>query len=437
MVMTPFAPLTPSQRLLQIDFLRGVALLGIILVNAAFFFGTLSRALDNSWTADASTIDRLAWSFVSGFCTFKFISLFSMMFGYGVALQMLRVSEAGRSRTLFALRRFGFLMLMGAMHGVLMWFGDILFIYGVLGFVVALLVQAPAKVIFIIAACIGGVLALLTLVGTAFVVLMPDSMSFGEMPVLEFTPEQIEAARGFQAIRDSSYYNFGSDLWQAAETRAFTEGPWLDATTFRAFNWTISLLVAPFNYGWHVLFMMLLGAGALKIRFWDPEQAKLRRRVAQIGLGLGLPISLGGIALMWAVDFKGDKAWMLHHVSTQLGAMLLPPAYAVVIAGAAMKLPQVISRAVASAGRMPLTTYLLETTCATAVSYWWGFGWFGKLGAAQQMLTVFCIWVGLVILARIWLSVFPMGPMEWIWRVVSYESSHPQSATSRSSPHSA
>jgi uncharacterized protein len=430
----PFAPLTPSQRLVQLDFLRGVALLGVFLVNAAFFFGTLGRALDSSWTAHASTIDRVAWSFVSGICTFKFISLFSMMFGYGVALQMLRASEAGRSRTAFAIRRFGFLVLMGAVHGILMWHGDILFIYGVLGFAIALLAQAPAKVIFIFAACIGAAIALFTTVGVATMLLMPEGGSFGAMPEMQFTQDQIDSARGFKAIQDSGYYNFMTTVWQAAEARAFSEGPWLDATTFRAFNWFIAASVAPLGYGWQVLFMMLLGVGAMKIRFWDAEQARVRSWVATIGLGVGLPISLGGVAVVWATDFKVEWAWVLHDASTQLGAMLLPPAYAVVIAASAARLPHAIVGAVAAAGRMPLTTYLSETLCATAVSYWWGLGWFGKLGAAQQLLTVFCIWVGLVVVARTWLSVFPMGPMEWIWRVVSYASPHPERATSRSSP---
>ncbi len=424
----PIAPLTGGQRLVEIDFLRGMALLGIILVNAAFFFGPVGRAMDQSWLVSEPTVDQVAWSAVDALCSFKFISLFSMMFGFGIALQMHRVDQAHGSAWGFARRRFGLLLVIGLLHGLFIWFGDILFIYGAMGFVLTLMRKLSPKTLLIVAGCIAGVIALLAAAGMLLGLVGAHYMGeFAE----QSSPETVATgARGFDAIL-SSEWSIMSPIWMDAEIAAYSQGPLGDVLLFRALTWAFFAALSIVSYGWHVLCMMLLGMWAYKVNFWSPELSLLRRRVALVSLSVGLPISLAGVLLVWVGGFDQSWTWAVHGLTLQLGALILPAGYAVAIAACASMLPQFITKAVAAAGRMALTTYLLESVCATTLSYWWGFAWFGRVGPAQQIVAVVLIWVVLVVAARIWLRVYPMGPVEWVWRAFTYLTLHPTRATSR------
>jgi uncharacterized protein len=85
---------------------------------------------------------------------------------------------------------------------------------------------------------------------------------------------------------------------------------------------------------------------------------------------------------------------------------------------------------------MALSNYLLETVVATALMYWWGLGWFGEVSRPRQLALALIIYLGLVVLSAIWLRVFRMGPMEWLWRSITYWRPQPlvRSATDSSTP---
>lgn len=426
---TAIAPLTQKQRLLQLDFLRGISLFGILVVNMGFFFDVLAKEVDLGWLATADTSTRVVWSVVRVFFTFKFISLFSMMFGFGVALQLDRMAKSGASPWYFGLRRFGLLILIGFLHGVFIWYGDILFVYGCMGLALLLLRLLPTKALLITALVLAGLLALSSLaqgaLGAAY------SSRTAEHATQDDTPPTYVDPRGVGALADDMFQP-GGPRYQAAERRAAQQGPWLDAVSIRAVMWATLAFFAPFSYGWHLLCMMLLGMWAYRTNFWSESNRALRRRVAVVGLGIGFPLAIGGVVLMWLTDFQGPVAVALQGCTMNLGSLFLPVAYAVVIGGAALWLPRALANAVASAGRMPLSVYLSESVCATAISYWWGFGCFGTLSAVQQMALAVGLWCGLVVLATVWLRYVPIGPMEYLWRVVSYWRLDPLVPTSRS-----
>lgn len=469
------APVAAAERLVQLDFLRGVALLGILIVNMGFFFHPFGKAMDPSWLEAVGTASRAAWSVVSALFAYKFISLFSMLFGFGVALQMAHVEEARRGAWGFAFRRFGTLAFIGAVHGVLIWYGDILFVYACLGMVLTAMRGLAARTLLIVAGCIAGVLVGLGALGAVGTIagealggagwaeaarsggggasgvdavdgegvseLMPwtpaamlaqaEAVSL-ETDMDEYQPPFPEV-RGLDAMIEGRFIPSGPE-WMAGEAAAYREGPWEHALLFRATTWAMCVFLALVSYGWHALCMMLLGMWAYKVGIWKPECAALRRTIARIALGGGLPLTLISVALLWACDFDSAYAWAGFQFLHMLTALVLPAGYAMAIGSAARSLPALIVRPIACAGRMALTVYLCESLLATGCAYWWGLALFGSLTGFQCMALALCIWLVLVGCSTFWLRRFRMGPMEWVWRACTYGTLHPGAATSRSGP---
>jgi uncharacterized protein len=462
----------------QVDFLRGVALLGILVVNMGFFLHPFGKAMDPMWLEDASPAGRAAWSIVSALFAYKFISLFSMLFGFGVALQMAHVAAARRNAWGFALRRFGVLAVFGAAHGVLVWYGDILFVYACLGLVLTAMRGLAARTLLIVAASIAAVLVALAALGAVATVAgeawggavwtqagveapaaAPDVAASGDGTSADDAPPRDApngalagdalppdappagapaavppgGVRGFDAMIQGSFMP-ASPQWMAGETAAYREGPWEDEMLFRGVTWGMCVALAFLSYGWHALCMMLLGMWAFKVGLWRPERQALRRRIAWISLGAGLPLTLASVGILWLAGFEGTGAWAGYQFLHSLTALVLPAGYAMAIGGAALLLPSIVVRVIAGAGRMALTVYLCESLLATSISYWWGLGLFGGVSGMQSLGLALGIWVVLVAASAAWLRVFRMGPMEWLWRVCTYGTLHPGAVTSRAGP---
>src|SRR5438552_2331399 len=124
-----FAPTIATDRIASIDFVRGTALLGILLVNVALLFGPISVFFGPIGVARMAPPDRLTHLLIVSLCQGKFISIFSMLFGYGLLGQIEKAKAAGRSSLGFVFRRLGTLAVFGLVHAVLIWYGDVLFLY--------------------------------------------------------------------------------------------------------------------------------------------------------------------------------------------------------------------------------------------------------------------------------------------------------------------
>lgn len=202
-----FGPLSRGERLVGIDFVRGVALLGILLVNAGSFFGPMMSDSRPENVSKLSALDLVARSLVSGLCFTKFISIFAMLFGYGLLTQVERVEASGRSPWWFAFRRLGALALIGLAHALGLWYGDVLFTYASLGLFVVIFRKATRpRDLLLLAGCFLGQVAVLR-VGGEFLNLL--------MSVIP-KPAGVEGARGWAAIVASGG-NAYSDVWRNAE----------------------------------------------------------------------------------------------------------------------------------------------------------------------------------------------------------------------------
>lgn len=438
----------PSQRIRGVDIARGLALLGILLVNVRFFFWPLAVAIDPTLEIDGvatTDADRIAWSVVETLCTFKCISLFSLLFGFGIATQVDRVLRAGGNCWAFGARRCGVLLAIGLVHGLFVWYGDILTLYALLGFAVFAMARVSLKALRFVIVTLISVLVVLTVLGASLqwaARVYPEVFAFQPTDVVLVqsfdeaadTSEDSEIAsdapianiattttplRGFDAIYEAGG-DISSEVWREAETAAFREGPFIDALLFRWSEFVMSLIAGLFGYGWHALIMMLIGVYVFRTGLFSAET---RARRMGVGIGctiVGLGLSILAVAPLWIMGLESPFALAMHAVFLELGALVLPLGYAMLIVEYGPRWPAAISIPIERAGRMALSLYLTESLICTTLASWWGFALFGSMLDLRLSLIAIAVWISLLLMATLWLQRFRIGPMEWLWRRLSY-----------------
>lgn len=415
-----------SPRIAGVDIARAVALLGILFVNMRLFLGPLGAAIEPEVAIPGlarTAADRLAWSAVEILCTYKFISLFSLLFGFGIAVQSARAVAAGRSRWSVGLPRLAVLLAIGLAHGFLVWYGDVLAMYACLGVVVLMASRASARRVLLLAAPVASIGLLLMLAG---LVLRIVAESFPEPSDPAWMAAEVEAAaaaeaahatalRGWSAI-EAAGFDPSDPVFVEAEIAAIREGPYADALVFRSFSYASGLAIALFSYAWHALAMMLVGVWAFASGLFEAAASARRRRLAAWAIPTGLLLGIGAVLPGWLLGRGTIASDALHAILLELGAFVLPVGYAAAFVEWGPRLPALLATALARTGRMSLTVYLSESLLATAIASWWGLGWFATMGDARLALLAIGLWTALVLAANGWLARFRTGPMEWLWR---------------------
>ncbi len=435
------SPIALSQRISGVDFARGIALLGILLVNARFFFWPFAAAIDPACEVPGlttTTLDAVVWSLIEAFCSFKFISLFSLLFGFGIAMQASRAGQIGRSRWGFGSRRLMVLFGIGLLHATLVWYGDILVVYAVFGFLVLALSACKPKTLLICFFVLAGIMIFFALCSAVLSYLFsvyPQAFGESVAAVQAEATEQIAAsaqsatpsggsgARGLAAIMEvfeHAQFSFADPLWMQAETVAHREGPWLDMFAFRIAHWLVCISAAIFGYGWHACALMLFGAYAFRSGLLEAAARMRRVRIGWRCVCIGTCFALLSVLPYWMWGLRDPRASALHMLGLTVSGLTLPLGYAVFLVEYAHRVPDAIRLPITAAGRMALTVYLCESILATALASWWGFALFARLSDASLALVSLAIWVALVSLAWWWLRYRSIGPAEWLWRRLSY-----------------
>ena len=220
-----FGSVAPAERIESIDALRGFALLGILVVNTLFFALPVGVGLSTPGSGPAGTPsgdeDWLAWWIVNLLFQYKFMTLFSILFGVGAAIQFERTRRAGRSFSGFFARRMVVLLGFGILHAVLLWYGDVLAVYACCGLVLLLLIGLPNRVLVLIAS----LMLVFTAITSAGMIALEASLATG-------VALADEPLRGLEAIWFSEF-NPMSPVWIQAERVAYGEGPIGDLFAFR------------------------------------------------------------------------------------------------------------------------------------------------------------------------------------------------------------
>jgi uncharacterized protein len=393
------SPIALQERLEILDVLRGLAVCGILIGNMQWFsgYGLMPASLAQQSPLADQTTHFLVHFFIEG----KFYSIFSFLFGFGFALQIARAEARGDLNASLFKRRLFWLLVIGLMHAYLLWAGDILSIYAAMGFLL-ILFRKKTNQGLLKWACALLAIPILTylLLYIAFVAFAPPEASkMLNAAQVEFWNEAVAK------VQHSSYLQIVTDF-----NLKYIVGRYASLL----FEMRLPKLLA----------MFLLGFYAYRRGFFQnlSRHRAVIRRVLVYGLILGLVgnIAFAALAGKEAVLPPSPKG-IAGVISYAFGVPALALFFVALVATLWQKEAwRRLLAFLAPVGRMALTNYLLQTIICVLIFYGYGFGQFGKFGARAATLIALVIFLFQVVMSAIWLKYFSYGPMEWIWRQLTY-----------------
>lgn len=392
---------TSADRIATLDIVRGVAVMGILVANLPAF-GLPEAAYFNprAWGGTGAA-DVAIWAANFVLVEGKMRGLFSFLFG---ASALLVIERAGEAATRVHYRRMATLLVIGLIHGYLIWWGDILSHYALVGSVAFVMRRMAVQNLLILGAVLVGVQALLGAFA-ALAAFMPEGAA---MASALGAPPRAELLREVAAYR-------GGYATNVAHRWATNDNP----------------LVFLLAGGGETLGYMLWGMAGLKSGFltgaWE------RRRYFRIAAWT-LPVGWAVYALLAALVIGRGFDWRYLAVSAMGVSTPFRPLLIVGYACLIMLLARPggwLTERIAAAGRAAFTNYLGTSVFMTAIFYGWGLGLFGRLGRAEMYALVPLAWALMLLWSKPWLERFRYGPLEWLWRSLARLEVQPLKVTPR------
>ena len=392
-------PVPFTERIGIVDVLRGMAVGGILIGNMQWFsgYGMMPPALEDQ----APLLDQITHFLVHFLVEGKFYSIFSFLFGFGFALQIARSEERGDLKATVFKRRLFWLLVIGLLHAYLLWAGDILSIYAVTGFVLLLFRRVSDT------GLLKWAFALLTVPIVTYSLLYIAFVNFAPPDVAATVDKALldSWSNSLQTVPNSSYFEI-------------LTGYNLNYVVGRYMGLIFGMRLPK------ILAMFLLGLYAYRLGLFQnqSDHRAFVRKVLIFGLSLGL---IGN--LIFAV-FAGNESpfppspeGIVGVVAYAFGVPVLAIGYIALVATLwQSEATQRWLGWLAPVGRMALTNYLLQTVICVLLFYGYGFGLFGQFGATTSTLIALGIFAIQIPLSALWLKHFAYGPMEWIWRQLTY-----------------
>ena len=415
-------PVRSRERLSSLDILRGIAVLGILVMNI-YVFAMPFAAYTNPLPMGGTEPHNIGTWFVTHiFFDQKFMTIFSMLFGAGVILMGGRAEDRGANFAPIFYRRQFWLMVIGLVHAYLIWFGDILFFYSLCGMIVYLFRKKSAKTLIIFSLFVLPIVPLINYASGEYVIDLQQRVGSYEQ----------KAAAGEELSEDEQA---AIDEWtemlpfmlpgeeEVAKDVAAYRGNYVDALKHRA------PFVAMFHtegflfFGlWRIGALMLLGMALMKLDVLSANRStSFYRNMIFAGYGAGLPIMLYSAWSMNAHQWDPLWAFRIGLLPNYVGSILVAFGHIgivmlIVKTGAMAKL---MAR-FAAVGRMALTNYLMHSVVMTTIFYGYGLGLYGEIPRMQQMLFVAGMLFVQLIVSPWWLARYRFGPVEWLWRTLTY-----------------
>ncbi|PLR78880.1 hypothetical protein CU633_03565 [Bacillus sp. V3-13] len=375
-----------NERITSIDIMRGLAILGIFLVNMMSFHSPILYIDPLQWWNDPA--DKAVYILIDVFAQASFYPLFSLLFGYGLVILRERLLARQAKFAPIALRRLFLLLVMGIIHAFLIWHGDILITYAVLGFIALLFLKLSGKA--------------LMLTGTLLYIIA--NLMFGILIIgmVLFIPGG-----------ELSMYDHAS---AALSQQTYKEGSFIEITVQRATDWyAVNNFETFFLMLSSILPLFLIGAGAAKLKWLEqPDEHKQKlRKILLVTLISGLLIKISPYLL--------GRNMASEYVQDFFGGPLLAISYALMVAlSARRKTAAKFLMPLAAVGRMSLSNYLLQSIVSTLIFYSYGLGFYGDISLAGGTVLVVFIFAFQMIISQIWMKHFYYGPFEWLWRSFTY-----------------
>lgn len=376
-------PVAATERIAALDLMRGFSLLGILLINMLAFHSPFSYIDPYSWFDGAW--DDEVFGFLDIFVQASFYPLFSILFGYGLTMQFMKAEKLRQPFAPFAAKRLAILLIIGIIHAFLIWYGDILITYAITGFLLIGMMRIPA------------------------------SWLLGLGAVIYAVPQFFFLALMFVAVGiDPNFYTGMQEVQNSLA--AYPTGTFAEIFSQRFDDWMYSnnpvyyleLIV-------RILPFFMIGAAAAKWRL--VERAKELTKFWRI---LGISTLAFGLVLK-ATPYLIDNNYAYSYLQDSFGGPIVAVGYASLIVLTAQNArARKLFNPIAKAGRMSLTTYLMQSVIATLIFYSYGLGLYGQVDLLTGTWIALGIFAIQLIFAEVWFSKFKQGPVEYLWRKASY-----------------
>jgi len=422
-------PVQQAERIKSVDMIRGFALLGILLMNIPGF-GINWDVWHKILKGPHNTADYYTLAVVSTFFEGTMRGLFSMLFGAGMILFTLNKKEtpSGPTVTEYYYRRLLWLVVFGIFNAyVLLWFGDILFYYGLCGMLLYVFRNTNPKWLLVLGfICMGVTMLKVQLnwsevtdkrkaYNEAIAVSKSGKQLSGEQEAAKAEWTELEKRR----TPDSTIMN--RNVTKMRSNYATIYQYWLpknaDSETWGMYH----------QWVWDGLTMMFIGMALFGWGFFSNQLSSSTYGMwLLVGYGIGIPISwfvfsAGASAETMNIGSYADRYYVTHNVLYDVRRILLSLGHAsLLMLLYRSKLVPWLMRALANIGQLAFTNYLMQSIICTWLFYGYGFAWYNKLAFHQLYYVVGAVWIFQLIFSAIWLKYFRFGPFEWLWRSLTY-----------------
>jgi uncharacterized protein len=428
------APVQKKDRLFVIDAIRGIALLGILLMNMPFFAAAHQQSFNLAVLNEFSGPNYWSWWIVNGLFEGTMRGLFSILFGAGCLLLIFRLErqQEGLMPADIYYRRLLWLLAFGLFNAyILLWPGDILYPYALCGMLIFPFRNLSVRQLLVV-----------------FTIIVAITI-FRENKPLYDRKEMFAKGRAAEQLEKNKATLTDEQKKELEEWQGFTKKAAIESVRKEASKWThdvqtgsypkIYSLFKDFNIKfettrfylmgiWDILLFMFLGMILFKTGFFT-GQLPLKWYVIPVIIGYGVGLGLNYIDLRYALTVKFDvikytDAWFfsfyelrrLFHTMGHLSLLLL-----MYRSG----LFNWLFQAMAPVGQMAFTNYLMQSIICGTLFYGYGFGLYGKLERFQYYEVVALLWMFQIVFSHVWLRYFQFGPFEWIWRSLTYMQKQP------------
>ena len=412
------------------DLVRGIAILGIFAMNIISFALPSASYTDprspgaEQFAGPFTGANKATWFIQALIFDQKMMSAFAMLFGCGLMVMHLRGQRSGEARTVIWYRRCFVLLCFGLLHAYALWCGDVLTLYAVCGMLLWPLRKLNTRRLLVVA-------ALLLLLGMAIItgsgirmhrqVLLADQaqalLDAGEVP----SDEQTAAIDMADQLRDT-YDPGASETRTDITLRRSSPSAYLDVNAGE--SWFLQTKALPKYSMPKTLSMMLIGMAL--VRFGAVQGVRTKRQYAALavgGLGIGGSLVATGMWLQLSHDFRFDWLFLLDGNFNYLGSGFM----AAGLVGACALWPDFgggplcwLRSSLIACGRMAFTNYIVQTIVGVAIFSGLGLGQMGTLQRYQLVPIVLAVWAAQLLLCPWWLGRFSQGPLEGIWRRLTY-----------------
>jgi uncharacterized protein len=426
-------PVSDTDRLPLIDILRGVALLGILLINIPGF--AMPQYYSEAFRSNSGDGNFWLYAFISVFWEGKMRALFGMVFGAGVLLFTAKKEAVGRPVTGLFYRRMFWLLVFGLIHAhLLLWEGDILYFYAICGMIIFLFRNMKARHLVwfvpVVAVLDFGIYA------TYYSQIRSQHIAYGEAVQArdsgaELTESQTTALTEWRELEKSIIPN----REDAAENTRKMKGDYASVgSVVRPLAFRLETIYLPISIPDSVA-LMLFGMALLKWGFLGGKWSRRTYwRLVALGYGLGLPLVI--FSFYHTTVHNPTMEAALAHMDTQpipwvrmiypFQRLLLVMAHAslviLIFQGGWLKS---LGRRLAAVGQMAFTNYITHTIICSLVFFGYGLNYFAEMDYYQIFGVAIAIWIFQLIVSPWWLERFQFGPLEWLWRSLTYWKKQP------------